>query len=88
MWYCKGDYHDVIRKFFIIRVVSLTGKTTASTFRGAIEELWFNLYSRSSSSSTLDSSGFEHVMVGEYSVSTFRHFAKVLIKVLTLQAVF
>ncbi|KAH3712389.1 hypothetical protein DPMN_072089 [Dreissena polymorpha] len=41
------------------------GKATASSFRGLVSELWFNFYSRSSSSSILDSSGFEHAMVGE-----------------------
>ena len=30
-----------------------------------MKELWFNLYPRSSSSNIYDSSGFEHVMVGE-----------------------
>ncbi|KAL4217576.1 hypothetical protein ACF0H5_022318 [Mactra antiquata] len=43
-------------------------------FENAIRELWFNLYPRSSSQSFPDSSGFEHVMVGEHgsnSVSGF-----------------
>lgn len=35
-------------------------------FKGVLRELWFNLYPRSSSRrTTVDSSGFEHTMVGE-----------------------
>ncbi|XP_071106086.1 uridylate-specific endoribonuclease-like [Haliotis cracherodii] len=42
------------------------GKTTGEAdFRDVLKELWFNLYQRSSSGPT-DSSGFEHVIVGEY----------------------
>lgn len=42
------------------------GYTSSKTdFQDQLMELWFNLYSRSSSSSVLDSSGFEHVLVGE-----------------------
>ena len=38
---------------------------TQSVFRSTLKELWFNLYPRSSSLNFDDSSGFEHVMVGE-----------------------
>ncbi|XP_067667898.1 uridylate-specific endoribonuclease-like [Haliotis asinina] len=42
------------------------GKTTGTAdFRDLLKELWFNLYPRSSSG-PIDSSGFEHVVVGEY----------------------
>ena len=35
-------------------------------FKGVLRQLWFNLYPRSSSRrATVDSSGFEHTMVGE-----------------------
>jgi poly(U)-specific endoribonuclease len=35
-------------------------------FKGVLHQLWFNLYPRSSSRrATVDSSGFEHTMVGE-----------------------
>ncbi|KAL3888573.1 hypothetical protein ACJMK2_000939 [Sinanodonta woodiana] len=37
---------------------------STSVFRDTMMELWFNLYPRSSNGTT-DSSGFEHVMVGE-----------------------
>ena len=45
----------------------LSGKIfpTQSVFRSTLKELWFNLYPRSSSLNFDDSSGFEHVMVGE-----------------------
>ncbi|XP_052764954.1 uridylate-specific endoribonuclease-like [Mya arenaria] len=41
------------------------GKVTNANFRSIFSELWFNFYGRSSGSSVQDSSGFEHVMVGE-----------------------
>ena len=44
---------------------SIADLLSGLSFRNVLEELWFNLYSRSSSSSVFDSSGFEHVMVGE-----------------------
>ncbi|KAK6173058.1 hypothetical protein SNE40_016592 [Patella caerulea] len=34
-------------------------------WRDILKEMWFNLYPRSSSKPVLDSSGFEHVLVGE-----------------------
>ncbi|WAR17149.1 ENDOU-like protein [Mya arenaria] len=40
-------------------------KVTNANFRSIFSELWFNFYGRSSGSSVQDSSGFEHVMVGE-----------------------
>lgn len=40
--------------------------TGEANFKDVLRELWFNLYPRSSSSGTaIDSSGFEHAMVGE-----------------------
>ena len=45
--------------------ISIADLLSGLSFRAVLEELWFNLYSRSSSSSVFDSSGFEHVMVGE-----------------------
>lgn len=38
--------------------------TDATSYREVLKELWFNLYARSSSG-PINSSGFEHVMVGE-----------------------
>ena len=38
--------------------------------RSVLERLWFEPYNRSPSSSTLDTSGFEHVMVGEFKSSS------------------
>ena len=35
------------------------------TFKGQLYDLWFKLYRRSRESRVLDSSGFEHVFVGE-----------------------
>ncbi|XP_070209498.1 uridylate-specific endoribonuclease-like isoform X2 [Littorina saxatilis] len=44
--------------------------SSESDFRSKFYNMWFDLYPRSSSSSAiLDSSGFEHVMVGELRVS-------------------
>lgn len=40
--------------------------TDATSYREVIKELWFNLYARSSSG-PINSSGFEHVLVGETS---------------------
>ncbi|XP_061178285.1 uridylate-specific endoribonuclease-like [Saccostrea echinata] len=40
--------------------------TDAASYREVLKELWFNLYARSSSG-PINSSGFEHVMVGETS---------------------
>ena len=34
--------------------------------KGTLRRLWFDLYPRSGKSTVLDTSGFEHVMVGEY----------------------
>ncbi|XP_045181185.1 uridylate-specific endoribonuclease-like [Mercenaria mercenaria] len=48
--------------------------TSPTAFRDTLKELWFNLYSRSSSQSFDDSSGFEHVMVGELKGSTVSGF--------------
>lgn len=42
--------------------------TDATSYREVIKELWFNLYARSSSG-PINSSGFEHVLVGEISSS-------------------
>lgn len=35
------------------------------TFKGKLYDLWFKLYRRTRGSRALDSSGFEHVFVGE-----------------------
>ena len=40
-----------------------------SDLRTLFKRLWFDLYPRSGKSTILDSSGFEHVMVGEYKSS-------------------
>lgn len=40
--------------------------TDATSYREVIKELWFNLYARSSTG-PINSSGFEHVLVGETS---------------------
>ena len=46
-----------------------------SSFRETLTELWFNLYSRSSSGPAGgDSSGFEHVFVGEEKSTTISGF--------------
>lgn len=47
---------------------------TQTDFRNTLKELWFNLYPRSSSQSFADSSGFEHVMVGEIKGSSVSGF--------------
>ncbi|XP_013408406.1 poly(U)-specific endoribonuclease-C-like [Lingula anatina] len=44
-----------------------------SAFRGFLDDLWFQLYPRSSSG-PVDSSGFEHVMVGELKPSSVTGF--------------
>ncbi|XP_013408427.1 poly(U)-specific endoribonuclease-like [Lingula anatina] len=44
-----------------------------SAFRGLLDDLWFQLYPRSSSG-PVDSSGFEHVMVGELKPSSVTGF--------------
>ncbi|RUS71442.1 hypothetical protein EGW08_020792, partial [Elysia chlorotica] len=41
-----------------------------SDMRSMLRRLWFDLYRRSPSASNLDTSGFEHVMVGEYKSSS------------------
>ena len=41
-----------------------------SDMRSMLRRLWFELYRRSPSSASLDTSGFEHVMAGEYKSST------------------
>ena len=52
--------------FFLI-----PGKVASMTeMRSVLERLWFEPYNRSPSSSTLDTSGFEHVMVGEFKSSS------------------
>lgn len=45
-----------------------------NSFRNILMELWFNPYSRSSKSNITDSSGFEHVMVGELKGTTVSGF--------------
>jgi len=39
-------------------------------FRQRLTQMWFDLYPRSSSSNVKDTSGFEHVMIGEYKTSS------------------
>lgn len=48
--------------------------SSQTAFRDALKELWFNLYPRSSSQNFDDSSGFEHVMVGELKGSSVSGF--------------
>lgn len=43
---------------------------STSDLRAQLKRLWFDLYARSPSSPALDTSGFEHVMVGEYKSSS------------------
>lgn len=43
-------------------------------FRAILNDIWFDFYSRSSSSSVVDSSGFEHVFVGEQKSSSITGF--------------
>ena len=47
---------------------------TQSAFRNKLKELWFDFYPRSSSQDFDDSSGFEHVMVGELKLTTVKGF--------------
>ena len=47
-----------------------TGKVQSkSNLRSTLRLIWFDLYKRSSSGYALDSSGFEHVMIGDYKSS-------------------
>lgn len=51
------------KTIFLFVIGHVTGE---ADFKDVLKELWFNLYPRSSSSGTaVDSSGFEHAMVGE-----------------------
>lgn len=52
--------------FNIMSRLTLGHVTDATSYREVIKELWFNLYARSSSG-PINSSGFEHVLVGETS---------------------
>merc|ERR1711962_1277664 len=40
--------------------------TSRADLKAKLKTMWFDLYPRSGSSSIDDTSGFEHVMVGEY----------------------
>ena len=56
--------------------ISHTGFVGAeeTEYRELIRELWFGLYSRSPKYNTTDSSGFEHVFVGEIRKNTVKGF--------------
>ncbi|XP_013390492.1 poly(U)-specific endoribonuclease-C-like, partial [Lingula anatina] len=58
----------------LITFLKQKGYTSSdSVFRDLLDELWFQLYPRSSSG-PVDSSGFEHVMVGELEPSSVTGF--------------
>ncbi|XP_059141855.1 uridylate-specific endoribonuclease-like isoform X2 [Physella acuta] len=44
--------------------------TSQSDLRGVLKRHWFDFYARSGSSTVPDTSGFEHIMVGEYKSGT------------------
>ncbi|XP_055958840.1 uridylate-specific endoribonuclease-like [Patella vulgata] len=53
---CCGDYDSLCDGYIPQNQVE---------WRDILKEMWFNLYPRSNSNPVLDSSGFEHVLVGE-----------------------
>jgi len=70
-----SDYLDAVLNTTVMQALEtfLTCQhkiTSHADFRAKLKTMWFDFFPRSGSSTIPDTSGFEHIMVGEYKSST------------------